>query len=233
MRGGAVRGLELHLRRMEEASRELFDEAADAGRIRALLGQAVAAAAGDGDASVRVTVVPHESSTARTDVVVAVSDPVSDAPRPPLWVRTAVYERELPHLKHVATMGLTHQARAARKAGYDDVLFLGGDGAVREGSVWNAAFWDGEQVVWPDAPVLPGITMQLLRAALTRDGVPWTTRVLRTADLPLLLSAAAVNSHCAAQPVGRVDGVDLARDAGALVKVLNSAWAGVAWEPLG
>ncbi|AWZ17484.1 hypothetical protein DRB96_41385 [Streptomyces sp. ICC1] len=64
----------------------------------------------------------------------------------PSWSRRR-RERELPHLKHVATMGLTYQSLQARAAGCDDVLFVGRDGVLREGSVWNIAFWDGQQVV--------------------------------------------------------------------------------------
>ncbi|BAJ26100.1 MULTISPECIES: aminotransferase class IV [Kitasatospora] len=240
VRAGAVRGLDLHLRRLADASRELFgdllgtapdadpDAAGDDGaRIRALVRRALA---GRADASVRVSVVPSAGSPTRTDLVVSVSDPVPDLPRPALRVRTAVYERELPHLKHAATLGLTHQALPARRAGYDDVLFVGRDGLVREGSTWNAAFWDGERVHWPAAPVLPGVTMQLLRAALTATGVPWSVTPLPVTGLPALRAAAAVNSHCPAQPLAAVDGTALADPE--LAALLTTAWATVPWQPL-
>ncbi|WP_162870314.1 aminotransferase class IV [Kitasatospora cineracea] len=152
------------------------------------------------------------------------------APWPALRVRTVTYERELPHLKHAATLGLTYQTLQARKSGFDDVLFVGRDGFVREGSVWNAAFWDGEQVLWPDAPVLPGITMQLLQAALTRVGVPWSTRRLTTGDLPALRAAAATNSHCPNQPLAAIDRVLFPGGDTGLTEVLAAAWAEVPWD---
>ncbi|MFF2814546.1 aminotransferase class IV [Kitasatospora cineracea] len=229
VREGAVRGLELHLRRLASGSRELFGEtcAEDGARIRELVRHGL----GDRSAaSVRVSLVPAVDSSARTDVMVSVSDPVADTPRPALPVRTVTYERELPHLKHAATLGLTYQALQARKAGFDDVLFVGRDGCVREGSVWNAAFWDGEQVLWPEAPVLPGITMQLLQAALTRVGVPWSTRRLTTGDLPALRAAAATNSHCPNQPLAAVDRVLFPGDDTELTEVLAAAWAEVPWD---
>ncbi|MGW2026401.1 aminotransferase class IV [Streptomyces decoyicus] len=231
VRRGAVRGLGLHFERLQAASRELFSTAVDtdSGRIGTLLRQAVDV---ELDASVRVTVIPHESSPVDTDVIVAVSEPASDAPRPALRVRSATYERDLPHLKHMATMGLTYQALQARENGYDDVLFIGRDGLVREGSVWNVAFWDGEQVVWPQAEVLPGITMQLLQTGLTQAGVPWTIRPVRPVDFPMLLSAAAVNSHCPNQPIGRIDDTDFSGDAGTLIKALDAAWATTEWDSL-
>ncbi|MGW6705943.1 aminotransferase class IV [Streptomyces sp. NPDC054956] len=184
------------------------------------------------DASVRVTVIPHESAPERPDVIVAVTEPASDTPRPPLRVCSATYERDLPHLKHMATMGLTHRTLEARKNGYDDVLFIGRDGMVREGSVWNVAFWDGEQVIWPQADVLPGITMQLLQEGLTRTGVLWTTRPVPAVEIPMLLAAAATNSHCPSQPIASVDDADFTRDTGALVKALHTAWATVEWDAL-
>jgi branched-subunit amino acid aminotransferase/4-amino-4-deoxychorismate lyase len=131
-------------------------------------------------------------------------------------VRTSLYERELPHLKHVATMGLTYQWLQAQAAGFDDVLFVGRDGGLREGSVWNIAFWDGQQVVWPEADVLPGITMQLLQGALTRIAMPWATRHLTSDDLPALRAAAATNSHCPSQPLASIDNVSFLDDEGDL-----------------
>jgi branched-subunit amino acid aminotransferase/4-amino-4-deoxychorismate lyase len=162
--------------------------------------------------------------------MVSVSDPVDGTPGPARRVRMATYERELPHLKHVATMGLTYHRLQAREAGYDDVLFVGRDGYLREGSVWNVAFWDGKQVVWPEAEVLPGITMQLLRAALGRIGVPSSARRLTADALPLLRSAAATNSHCPSQPLARIGEVAFPGDDGALADAMNTAWAEVPWE---
>lgn len=229
VRDGAVRGLDLHLRRLEGASRALFGEGveSDGARIRELIRHALGE---ERAASVRVTVVPRVGEPLSTDVMVSVSDPVPDAPRSALRVRTVTYERDLPHLKHVATMGLTFHWLRAQEAGFDDVLFVGRDGFLREGSVWNVAFWDGRQVVWPEADVLPGITMQLLRAALTRIGVPWSTRRLTADDLPMLRAAAATNSHSPSQPLARIDTVGFPADGGALADALNSAWAEVPWD---
>ncbi|WP_405808236.1 aminotransferase class IV [Streptomyces sp. NBC_00210] len=229
VRDGMVRGLDLHLRRLEGASHALFGEKAehDEGRIRELIRHGLGE---ERAASVRVTVVPRVGAPASTDIMVSVSDPVADAPRQALRVRTATYERELPHLKHVATMGLTYHWLQAKEAGFDDVLFVGRDGDLREGSVWNVAFWDEQQVVWPEAHVLPGITQQLLQAALTRIGVPWSVRRLTSDDLPVLRAAAATNSHCPSQPLASIDEVVFPSECRALVDALNTAWAEVPWD---
>lgn len=229
VREGAVRGLGLHLRRLEGASLALFGEGveSDGDKIRELIRHALGE---ERDASVRVTVIPRAGAPLSTDVIVSVSDSVTDAPRPALRVRTATYERELPHLKHVATMGLTYQYLQAKAAGFDDVLFVGRDGVLREGSVWNIAFWDGQQVVWPEADVLPGITMLLLQGALTRIGMPWATLRLTSDDLPVLQAAAATNSHCPSQPLASIDEATFPDDGGALADALNTAWAEIPWD---
>lgn len=231
VRAGAVRGLDLHLRRLEEGSLALFGEGveSDGGRIRGLIRHALGE---QRDASVRVTVFPRIGDPMATDIMVSVSDPVDDAPRPALTVRTATYERELPHLKHAATMGLTYQWLQAQAAGFDDVLFVGRDGRLREGSVWNVVFWDGRQAVWPEADVLPGITMQLLQRAMTRSGTPWSTRRLTLDDLPALRAAAATNSHCPGQPLAGIDQVVFPDDGGALAVALDTAWADVRWDEI-
>ncbi len=230
VRDRAAPGLSLHLHRLAEASAVLFPEVAPTSgdRVRALIAHAL----GDRtDASVRVTVLPDPASRERTDVMVSVADPVPDDPQPPLRVRSVPYERELPHLKHVATMGLTFHYLEARRAGFDDVLFTGPDGSPREGSVWNVAFFDGTRVVWPEGPLLAGITMQVLRLGLRRLGIPDTSRPVTPASLATMTAAATTNSHCPAQPIAAIDDRVLP-DHRALTSLLRRAWQVAEWEPI-
>lgn len=224
VRDRAVAGLDLHLRRLREASAEVFPDrpAPTDSTIVELIGHALR---DERDASVRVTVLPG------AQIMVSVAAPVQDTARPPLRVQTLRYQRELPHLKHRATFGLTHHHAAARRAGFDDVLFTGYDGVVREGSVWNVAFFDGERIVWPRAPMLAGITMQVLRRALRELGVQDVTTEITVAGLPGLTGAAAVNSHCPDQPIATVDDVSLPAHR-PLTALLRRAWDAVEWQPL-
>ena len=224
VRDGKVRGMALHLARLDDGNEMFFGARGDVEeelRLRSWIRQALGPAA---DASVRVTVVPE-------GVLVSVDDPVSDRPAPPLRVRTQVYERPWPAQKHVATMGLGYARRTAAAAGYDDALFVGRDGLVREGSIWNVAFWDGAQVVFPDAPVLKGVTMVLLQIAMTMNGIPWALRPVRAAELPDLLAAAAVNSHCPAQPIAGIDDV-VFDEQDKLTAALRTAWDTVPWDEI-
>jgi 4-amino-4-deoxychorismate lyase len=223
VRDGRVRGMALHLARLDDANEAFFGARGDVEdelRLRELIRHALGDAR---DASVRVAFTP--------DVLISVSDPVPDAAKPPRRVRTEVYERPWPEHKHAATMGLGYARRRAAAAGFDDALFAGPDGLIREGSIWNVAFYDGAQVIWPQAPVLKGVTMVLLQIAMTMAGMPWTLRPVRRAELPDLVAAAAVNSHCAAQPIGGID--DLVYETPSpLTDMLEAAWKTVPWDDI-
>ena len=231
VRGGAVRGLALHMARLADGNEEFFGwtmSVADEHRVRELIRHALDDAP---DASVRVGFVPGEDRDAPPDTLVSVTGPASDEPRPPLRVRTDSYRRDWPEHKHSATMGLTVAAHRARLAGYDDAIFVGAGNLVSEGTTWNVALFDGDQVIWPQAPMLRGITMVLLQVAMTMRGTAWTSRPVDAAELPLMAGAAAVNSICAAQPVGSVDGVPFPAD-DKLTGLLAEAWKSVPFDVL-
>ena len=121
-------------------------------------------------------------------------------------MRTAGYQRDLPQVKHVGTFGLIYQRRLARLAGFDDVLFENRDGQISEGSTWNVGFVTAEgTVVWPSAPVLPGVSMGLIQSGLNRAGKPFEVRPVRAGELPGFAAAFATNC---VQPVRLVAAID-------------------------
>lgn len=231
VRGQAVRGLALHLARLSDANEQFFDHRTDVEEEHRLLGLIRHALGDHEDASVRVGFIPGETPDGPPDVVVTVTDPVPDDPRSPLRVRTDGFRRHWPAHKHSETMGLTYTRRRAARDGYDDVLFVGPDNLVSEGSVWNVAFYDGDQIIWPQAPMLKGVTMVLLQLALSMNGTPWTLRPVDAVELPLLTAAAAANSICPAQPIGSIDGVPFPAD-DKLTSFLREAWATVPFDAL-
>lgn len=233
VRDGRVQGLDLHLDRLRRATLELFDRELDLDAVRGWMRRL---AGDEGALSLRVNVFSRgfdrdrPSRPAVPDVLVSAA-PARAVDPAPLRVRVQCYERDAPHIKHVGTFGLFHQRRLAQQHGFDDALFVTASGAISEGSVWNVGFLDGERIVWPEAPMLRGISMQLLQDGLRRSGVPTEIRRIERAELPGFRSAFFTNSARAMQPIACIDGVEFAADA-ALRERLEAALALQAWQPL-
>ncbi|MFD5858077.1 aminotransferase class IV family protein [Streptomyces chartreusis] len=162
-----VRGLPLHMERLRKDCEAVWGTDLDTGRVRDFVRRAL-----DGrprPCVVRVTVydpgvdMAHLATAGEPQVLVTVRG-AGAMPPAPLRARSMPYERDLPEVKHVGLFGALHTRRSAQLAGFDDALFIGRDGLVSEGSTWNVGFVDRNgTVVWPQAPVLPGVTMALLR----------------------------------------------------------------------
>lgn len=231
VRDRAVRGLALHFARLADGNEAFFDwvmDVDDEHRVRELISKALQ---DQTDASVRVQFVPAEDPLAPPDVLVAVSDPRPEDLAIPVRLRTDTFQRPWPAHKHAATMGQVLARRRAVSNGFDDALFVDPANRVTEGSSWNIALFDGEQVVWPQATMLKGTTMVLLQVAMTMRGTPWALRPVDAAELPLMAGAVTTNANCPARPVASVDGVPFPAD-DKLVELLGEAWRSVPFDVL-
>lgn len=212
---GAVRGLGLHLQRLDAEAVELFGEAVGPDVLRARIRTAV----GERDQCwVRVSLFAPEIGPRTPDwrgvpkVMVGVFAPAAPMARTlRLTVRT--YGREAPHLKHVATFGLIRARRLAREAGFDDALFVGEDGLISEGSLWNIGFLSGDAVVWPRAPMLAGVAQALMEKGLAGVGMAGRTEAVRLDDLGRFDGAFICNSATPACAVTAIGDRDFAVDA--------------------
>ncbi len=219
---GCVRGLDLHLDRIEHATRELFGAAIDRERVRACLRHAVAGSSAP--LSLRVNIFSRAldrerlAEAASPDILV-MTGPPSRPPSAPLRLKSFRCARDLPQIKHVGTFPLFHYRRLAQQAGFDDALFVDAAGFVSEGSVWNIGFFDGIGIVWPDAPQLAGVSMQLLQAGLARKGVRSEVRRIALENLDQFRAAFFTNSSTAVQPIAGIDATEFAVDA-ALITML-------------
>src|SRR6476619_1820191 len=174
VRAGRTRGLAFHLDRLEAANAELFDSGLDRERVVALIRRALG---GREDASVRVYIFESDEEPA---IMVTVKPPGGVST--PQRLKSVRYQRPDAHLKHLAT-GQSYYSRLARRNGFDDALLTGSGGAVSESALANIAFLDGSGVVWPNAPHLHGITMQLLEQALPELGEPPRRAPVRLEDI--------------------------------------------------
>lgn len=229
---GAVRGFRLHLKRLVDASRELFGTELDRERVRELVRHAL----GTANARVRITVFSLAFDRARAelpqplDILVSVQ-PVRERSMQPLRVQSIVHGRCLPTVKHVGTFELFHLLRMARLAGFDDVLFCTESGDVAEGSVWNVGFWDGHRITWPNAPALHGITRQLLDEGLQEAGIETRTCAVNLRDLAAYRSAFALNALAIGPLLARIDGRQLDCDS-ALLERLQGIYQQIPLEPI-
>lgn len=201
VRRGCVRGLDLHLGRLVSATEELFGVDVDRELIRARIRHALRDTA---DASVRVNVFRPADEEPVT-VMVVIRAPAEPAGTPQRLM-SVPYQRAAAHIKHVGTFGLIYYGRLAARHGFDDALLTTVDGIISEAAISNIGFYDGTSVVWPDAPCLLGITMQLLQARLPGMGIPTRQALVRLADLTSYQAAFVTNSIGIA-PVSRINDV--------------------------
>ena len=206
---GGARGLDLHLTRLQAEAVELFGVAVPEATLRQWMRQALDGRSGR--FSLRVNLFSDAISLRAPDAVVqprvlTTLSPPASLLATPLRLQTQVYAREVPHLKHAATFGLTRARRQAVLAGFDDALFVDAERRISEGSIWNIGFVQGETVIWPEAPMLAGTGQALLQRGMADLGLDSETRPVRLSDLAIFDAAFICNSATPACAVAAVDG---------------------------
>ncbi|MFF7300811.1 aminotransferase class IV [Streptomyces sp. NPDC008265] len=203
-----VRGLSLHMERLQRDCRTVFATELDMDRVRAYVRRAV-----DGQERsfvVRVSIfdpaldMGHPSASATPHVLVT-SRPAGQLPMPPMRVKTVPYVRDVAAVKHLGLFGALHGRRAAQLDGFDDALFYGPDDVVSEGGTWNVGFVDGDgAVIWPKAEVLPGVTMALLQQQHEHTVAHVTREAVRG-----MQAAFATNTSIGVRAISAVDAMPL------------------------
>jgi branched-subunit amino acid aminotransferase/4-amino-4-deoxychorismate lyase len=218
VRAGKARGLDLHMERLASSNRDAFGAGFDPERTRALIRHALGDTA---DASVRVYI--HRGDDGPVTVV-TVRPPAEMAS--PIKVMSVAYLRPEPYIKHVHT-DQGHYREAAQRKGFDDALLTAPDGRISETTMANIGFFDEAGVIWPDAPMLDGITKQLLERHGPDEGIPMRERPIRVSDVGAIVGA-FVSS---ARGIGRVTAIDDDEidTPDARVDALRDVYAAVPW----
>ncbi|MDA2803322.1 aminotransferase class IV [Nocardiopsis suaedae] len=199
-----VRGLSLHLDRLEADCATLLGASLDRDGVRGRVREAAGRA--DGPVIVRVTVFDPglelglPARPARPRLLVS-TRAAPGVPAPPLSLDTRDHERELPAVKTSSLAGALHARRAAQLGGHDDVLFVDRAGRVTEGATWNIGFIRGDEVLWPEGDVLPGTTMRLLIEA---GGAAHRTVPVPVEAVPEMDGAFITNAAVGVRPVSAV-----------------------------
>lgn len=224
-----VRGLGRHLERLARDCAAVFGADLDPELVRLYVRRA--AAERSGAFVVRVTIFDPgidlgHPAKANTPNILVTARPAASLPLPPLRVKTIRYERDAPAIKHTGLFGSLHARRAAQLDGYDDALFTGPDGRISEGGTWNVGFIGDEGVIWPEADVLPGVTMALLQQHTEST----TTRVT-PADTQHMRAAFATNTSIGVRALSAIDGTPMAPGHPLLAR-LRDTYLAIPGEPL-
>lgn len=212
-----VRGLALHLERLQRNTQALYGYELDTSRVRAFVRHALDATAATVPLAVWVEVYSRhfgaDDSTAiqGPNILVTVRQMPDETPTP-LRIRSTRYERDLPQVKHAGTFGLRYHYRRSQLDGFDDVVFTDAAGRISEGSGWNIGFFDGERIIWPSAPVLPGVAMQLIQAGVKKHGISFEVREVRLQELTAFRSAFLTHVLVGAQPIVSIDEIPFVVD---------------------
>ncbi|BBA98964.1 hypothetical protein RVR_5384 [Actinacidiphila reveromycinica] len=225
---GRVRGLSLHLERLVRDSKILFGSELDIGHVRELIRRVTPV---DGSTTIRVTVFDPSTDLGHPDLasepqILVTQRPAGALPLPPLAVRSTLYTRDVPEVKSVGLFATLHHRRAARLKGYDDALFVDDEGVISEGGTWNIGFFDGSQVIWPNAGALPGVTMRLLQRLHEHR-----TRRVTLPDVGTMRAAFATNAAIGVRAITRIDDTGFPADHPVL-GILRKEYMNLPGEPV-
>lgn len=204
---GGVRGFDLHVERLVSNAEAVFGVALDRDVLVADIRAAITGSTGP--YTLRVTVFDPAINLGNIGTVTArpvpmiTSRPSVVGTLPPMRVKTIAFQRDTPEVKHVGLFSSLHHRVTAKKAGFDDVLFIDPITAnVSEGSTWNIGFIDPDgAVIWPEAAVLPGVTMALLPGV----GSGHSRRRVPVDQVGHMRAAFATNASIGVRPISAID----------------------------
>ncbi|MGW0711249.1 aminotransferase class IV family protein [Streptomyces sp. NPDC002643] len=204
---GSIRGLTLHMERLVRDCKTVWGADLDTALVRDYVRRGLEGQSGP--CVVRVTIydpkveMGHPADADEPHIMVSVRS-AGALPPEPLRAMSVPYERDLPEVKHVGLFGALRARGAAQRAGFGDALFVGRDGRVSEGGTWNVAFIDGNgTVVWPQAPVLPGVTMALLQKHAS--GVEHRTAPVTLDQAKRMAAVFATNTSIGVRALSAID----------------------------
>lgn len=226
VRARRIKGLDLHLARLRNASIDLFGRAPSNDSVTRNIRRAIED--GPQDQSLTVTVFSPEgefsvgSSDTEPSILVRTGPP-SDGPKGPLRLSVVEHERYLPTIKHVGEGAKTHYLRQAAAQGFDDAAFVDRHGRLSEATIWNLAFWDGRSVVWPRAQILAGTMMGMIQRQLSGLGIAQRHEEIFLDDVANFAGAVVMNSWTPGVAVTAFGSVSVPQ-APAFIDVLQAAF---------
>ncbi len=226
VRDRKIKGLDLHLARLRQASLTLYNRASTDTLIRSYLRSAIENSPPNHSLTITVYSPKGEFTVQSMDIEPAVlirTSAPTNGPAGPLRLAAIPHERPLPETKHVGEIGKTYYLHQAVKRGFDDAVFVNNDGHLSEGSIWSLVFWDGESVIWPKARILKGTMMGIVQRQLSRLNIPQRDEIITMSRLAELQGAAVMNSWTPGISVTEIESNSFT-EPNALIELLHKAY---------
>ena len=210
VRNNQIKGLHLHIERLQKSSKTLFGTDLSSEKIREYLSHIIKV--DYPNASIRVSIFIKNLNFKKTrendlQVLITLSNPINHV-NSSLTVTTKKYERLNPEIKHLGiAMGLLTFKREAQIKNFDDILYIDNDGNISEGSTWNIGFYDGEKIILPNTPALPGITIKLIEKQLKILGWKIEEKAIHISDVAQFKSCFIFNSTMIGRPISRINDI--------------------------
>ncbi len=224
MRAGLVRGLEHHLARLDTANRELFGRALSVERVLEGLRTVTIARP---NATVRVNVFAGDAAE---NVMITAMEPIEPEWRPARF-GLIPYERDMAHLKHVGSFGLSLRQRQAVADGYDGAVFHDRHGEISEATIWNVGFFNDDTVIWPSAPSLRGISQIIVDEGLLAAGVEVRYEPVHTRSLSRYEAAFISNSTTFGRALSSIGEVSFSTSSNAS-RIIRRAYESTPFLPI-
>lgn len=226
VRDRTVRGLDLHLMRLRDASNTLFGSALPDDKVLHSIRRAIDE--GSADMSLTATIFsPGGEFTTKSmgvepTILVRTALPY-DGPSGSVRLSVVEHERHMAQIKHVGEGAKTYYLHRAVEQGFDDAAFIDRQGRLSEATIWNLVFWDGQSVIWPRAEILTGTMMGIVQRQLRRLGVPQRHEEIKVGDVAGLSGAAIMNSWTPGVTISAI-GSSIFSEAKQFMDVLHEAY---------
>lgn len=209
---GAVRGLRLHLSRLQQDAEQLFGLSVNPDKILADVQTFLEHTSSSAALIVRVTVFPASFSFSHPERSMDLSILVTgraqqENNRGSFRVQSVATQRSLPLQKSVNMMAGFRARRSARLSGFDDALLIA-NGVICEGPTWNVFFVQENALFTPgiNSGVLPGVTRSLVLSCCEEAGFTCQEREINICDLSQYRAVFATNSSLGVLPIDVIDG---------------------------
>lgn len=182
LRQGKVKGLKMHLERLQRDSKFLFGFEPSRADIRANMTQFIAGAEVSDAIAVRITIFAKQFSLSQPERIEELNILVTGRelnPASPREIKLMRVEcdRPFPTYKTTDLLVNLQARRRAREQGYSDAL-LTRNGLITEGATWNIFFVKDSIVYTP--PVRDGLLPGILRRQIIENAAPWGMELQQT-----------------------------------------------------